>query len=72
MKPISGSPSAASINWLTCFSSVKCWRARANIARPRPSMPGNRTATLPIGTSPPRFCWSSVLIEPLPRRCTQA
>ena len=26
------------------------------VARPRPSMPGNRTATFPIGTSPPRFC----------------
>ena len=43
---------------------------REVVPRPRPSIPGNRTATVPIGTSPPRFCWSSVLIEPLPRRCT--
>ena len=28
---------------------------------PAPLNARHRTATLPIGTSPPRFCWSSVL-----------
>ena len=56
MNPRSGSASLASMSWLTWRSVVKWCRARADMARPRPSMPGNRTATLPIGTSPPRFC----------------
>ena len=46
-----------------------CFRLFADIAGPRPSMPGSRAATWPTGTNPPRFCCSSVLIEPARLYC---
>ena len=68
MNPRSGSASLASMSCVTWRSVVKWCRARADMARPRPSMPGNRTATLPIGTSPPRFCSMLLSFILVPRR----
>ena len=50
----SGSASPASMSWLTWRNKVKWCRACADMARPRPSMPGNRTATFP--NRPQRLC----------------